>query len=107
VNVYTAALATQLSISFAKTSGIEESLAIGMATGLITFLILVFGEIVPKSFAAKNAEAISLKVAPLYKVMMFLLTPVIIILEVLIKLFTGKNVATRVTDEEIESFIDL
>jgi Mg2+/Co2+ transporter CorB len=42
VNVYTAALATQLSISFAKTSGIEESLAIGMATGLITFLILVF-----------------------------------------------------------------
>lgn len=107
VNVYTAALATQLSISFAKTSGIEESLAIGMATGLITFLILVFWEIVPKSFATKNAVAISLKVAPIYKVLMILLFPVIFFLEILIKVFTGKNVATKVTDEEIESFIDL
>ncbi|MCD5374846.1 hemolysin family protein [Candidatus Gracilibacteria bacterium] len=107
VNVYTAALATQLSISFAKTSGIEESLAIGMATGLITFLILVFGEIVPKSFATKNAQSISLKVAPIYKVLMILLFPVIFFLEILIKVFTGKNVATKVTDEEIESFIDL
>jgi len=107
VNVYTAALATQLSISFAKTSGIEESLAIGMATGLITFLILVFWEIVPKSFATKNAQSISLKVAPIYKVLMILLFPVIFFLEILIKVFTGKNVATKVTDEEIESFIDL
>lgn len=107
VNVYTAALATQLSISFAKTSWIEESLAIGMATWLITFLILVFGEIVPKSFATKNAVAISLKVAPIYKVLMVLLVPVIFFLEILIKVFTGKNVATKVTDEEIESFIDL
>jgi len=107
VNVYTAALATQLSIAFAETSGIEESLAIGIATWLITFLILVFGEIVPKSFATKNAEMISLKVAPIYKILMLLLTPVIFLLEILIKLFTGKSVATRVTEEEIESFIDL
>lgn len=107
VNVYTAALATQISIAFARTSWIEESLAIGMATGLITFLILIFGEIVPKSFATKNAENISLKVAPLYKFLMFALFPVVFLLEILIKVFTGKNVATKVTDEEIESFIDL
>lgn len=107
VNVYTAALATQISIAFARTSWIEESLAIGMATGLITFLILIFGEIVPKSFATKNAENISLKVAPLYKFLMFVLFPVVFLLEILIKVFTGKNVATKVTDEEIESFIDL
>lgn len=107
VNVYTAALATQISISLAKSSGMEESVAIGLATWVITFLILVFGEIVPKSFATKNAEMISLKVAPLYKILMFLLAPVIFILEILIKVFTGKNVATKVTDEEIESFIDL
>jgi CBS domain containing-hemolysin-like protein len=67
----------------------------------------VFGEIVPKSFATKNAQAISLKVAPIYKVLMILLSPVIFFLEILIKVFTGKNVATKVTDEEIESFIDL
>lgn len=107
VNVYTAALATQISIGLAKTSGMEEALAVGLATGLITFLILVFGEIVPKSFATKNAEKISLLVAYPYKILMIILFPVIFALEILIKAFTGKNVVTKVTEEEIESFIDL
>lgn len=107
VNVYTAALATQISITFAENSGMEESLAIWLATGLITFLILVFWEIVPKSFATKNAESISLKIAPIYKFLIFILFPVIIILELLIKIFTGKWVVSKITEEEIESFIDL
>lgn len=107
VNVYAAALATQISITLAKSSGMEESLAIGLATGIITLLILIFGEIVPKSFATKNAEMISLKVAPIYKFLMLILAPVIFILEILIRIFTGKNVATKVTEEEIESFLDL
>jgi Mg2+/Co2+ transporter CorB len=90
VNVYAAALATQISITLAGSSGMEESLAIGLATGLITFLILVFGEIVPKSFAAKNAESIALKVAPIYKILIIILYPLTIILEGMIKVFTGK-----------------
>lgn len=107
VNVYTAALATQISIGIAKNSGMDEALAVGIATGIITFLILVFWEIVPKSFATKNAEKISLMVAYPYKVLMIILSPVIFFLEILIKVFTGKNVVTKVTEEEIESFIDL
>lgn len=107
VNVYTAALATQISIGIAKNSGVEEALAVGIATWIITFLILVFWEIVPKSFATKNAEKISLLVAYPYKVLMIIIFPVIFILEILIKVFTGKNVVTKVTEEEIESFIDL
>jgi len=107
VNVYAAALATQISITLAKSSGIEESLAIGIATWVITFLILVFGEIIPKSFASKNAESISLYVAYPYKILMILLFPVIFILEKLIRIFTGKGVQSRITEEEIETFIDL
>lgn len=107
VNVYAAALATQISITLAGSSGMEESLAIGLATGLITFLILVFGEIVPKSFAAKNAESIALKVAPIYKILIIILYPLTIILEGMIKVFTGKWVVRKMTWEEIESFIDL
>lgn len=106
VNVYAAALATQISIELAKSSNIEESLAIGLATGLITLLILVFGEIVPKSFAIKNAETISLKVAPLYKKLIFIMWPVTFILERITLLFTGKSVAVQITEEEIESFIN-
>lgn len=107
VNVYAAALATQISISIAESSGIEEWLAIGLATWAITFLILVFGEIVPKSFATKNSEKISLFVAYPYRVLMVLMFPVIFFLEFIIKIFTGKDVGTKVTEEEIETFIDL
>jgi len=42
VNVYAAALATQISIELAKSSGMEQSLAVGIATGVITLLILIF-----------------------------------------------------------------
>ncbi len=108
VNVYAAALATQISIDFARASGMEESFAVWLATWAITFLILVFGEIIPKSFATKNAESIGLIVAYPYKILMFLLTPVILVLEVIIRVFTGKKwVSSKVTEEEIETFIDL
>ena len=108
VNVYAAALATQISIDFARASGMEEAFAVGLATWIITFLILVFGEIIPKSFATKNAESIGLLVAYPYKVLMIILTPVIWILEIIIRIFTGKKwVKSMVTEEEIETFIDL
>lgn len=107
VNVYAAALATQISISLARNSGMEESLAIGIATWAITFLILVFGEIIPKSFASKNAEKISLSVAYIYQILMLIMFPIIYILEKMIRIFTWKWVQSRITDEEIETFIDL
>lgn len=50
------------------------SSAIGMATGVMTFLILVFGEITPKSFAHSHSEGVSLFMArPIYylQVMLF------------------------------------
>ncbi len=90
VNTYAAALATQISIELARASGVEESLAIGIATGIITLLILIFCEIVPKSFASKNAEIISLSAAPIYSFLVTLLTPAILIFEFLIRIFTGK-----------------
>lgn len=107
VNVYAAALATQISISFARSSGMEEALAVGIATWAITFLILVFGEIVPKSFASKNAEKISLWVAYPYKILITLMFPIVYILEKMIRIFTWKWVQTGITEEEIETFIDL
>ena len=106
-NVYTAALATSLAISLAESSGIGSAYAIGIATWIVTFLLLVFGEIVPKSFATKNASFIAISVAPVYKFLMWLLYPVIILMEVIIKVFSGKGTVEKVTDEEIESFIDM
>jgi CBS domain containing-hemolysin-like protein len=47
----------------------------------------MFGEIIPKSFAIKNAVSIALFVAPIYKFLMFILFPVIFVIEGIIKLF--------------------
>ncbi|NDK09892.1 HlyC/CorC family transporter [Candidatus Gracilibacteria bacterium] len=107
VNVYTAALATQISLTFAQNSGMEEAVAVAIATGAITFLLLMFGEIIPKSFASKNAESISLLVSPVYRFLMILLFPIIWIIEKIIKLFTGTAKPISISDEEIETFLDM
>jgi len=109
VNTFTAALATSISISIARSGWLwlNESTAIWISTWLVTFLLLLFGEIIPKSIATKNAAAISLAVAPIYKFLMLILYPVISFMEILIKLFSGKQKVEQITEEEIESFIDM
>jgi CBS domain containing-hemolysin-like protein len=67
----------------------------------------MFGEIIPKSFAIKNAVSIALIVSPIYKFLMFILFPIIFLIEGIIKIFSKKAVSEQITDEEIESFIDL
>ncbi len=57
VNIAATAIVTRLTIQIAQASGFSESLALGYATGLMTFLILIFGEITPKSFAVHNSIA--------------------------------------------------
>jgi len=109
VNTFTAALATTIAISLAKSwwLWITEATAIGLSTWAVTFLLLLFGEIIPKSIATKNASTISLLVAPIYKILMIVLYPVISFLEILIKIFSKWTKAEKITEEEIESFMDI
>lgn len=107
VNVYTAALATTIAISIWEASGVAQATVIWLATWIVTFLLLLFWEIIPKSLATKNAQTISLIVSPVYNFLMFVLFPVIYIIEIIIKVFSGKAKAEHMTDEEIESFIDM
>lgn len=109
VNVYIASLATQFALSLSLTWNflLEQSVIIWISTWIITFLILMFWEIVPKSYASKNAELISLAVAKPYRVLIFILTPVVFLIELIIKITTWKTKVTKITDEELESFIDM
>lgn len=59
VNIAATALVTQISIQLSRDVGFSESLAVGYATGVMTLLVLVFGEITPKSFAVHNAVGFS------------------------------------------------
>ena len=107
VNTFTAAFATVIATDLAKNSWMEASVAIWLATWVITLLLLIFGEIAPKSFATKNAEKISLSVSWIYKFLMFVLTPIVYLLEKLIQFFTWKTKQEQVSESEVEAFIDM
>ena len=74
VNVGAAALATSITIDLVASN------AVGIATGLMTALILIFGEIIPKSVATRNNVLIArLVIIPLYWLSV-LFTPIIFLL---------------------------
>ncbi|MBR1742939.1 MAG: HlyC/CorC family transporter [Lachnospiraceae bacterium] len=77
VNLTASSLTTTFSISLATRMGVPKmvSLATGIGTGILTLLILIFGEIVPKSFATIKAESLSLLYAKPVYFIMTLLTP--------------------------------
>lgn len=109
VNTFTAALATSISISIARTwwMWVNEATAIWISTWLVTFLLLVFWEIVPKSFASKNSSKISLFVAPIYNVVITVLFPIIYVMEIIIKIFSRRSKWEIMSYSDIHSFIDL
>lgn len=80
VNLSASALTTVL----ASKLGGRGSIAI--ATGVLTFLVLLFGEITPKTLATIHAEKLSLRYAPVIQMIMTLLTPLIVLVNSLSRL---------------------
>jgi CBS domain containing-hemolysin-like protein len=97
-NIAAASLATLIALR------LFGSQAVAVATALLTLVVLIFGEIVPKTLAAKHATAVVLWVA--YPIYWFetLLSPVLFVLEPLIvKLTGGRGLAVPFgTEEELK-----
>ena len=81
VNLSASSLATTLAIQ------IFGSYGAGIATGILTLLILIFGEITPKSLATLNSTKLSLRYAPVIGGLMWILTPVITLINFLAGIF--------------------
>ncbi|MGP8337112.1 MAG: CNNM domain-containing protein [Methanosarcinaceae archaeon] len=73
VNVAASVLVTAIVLKYFGNAGIA------IATGLMTIIILVFGEIVPKTFAAKHADAHSLRIAKLLLILSKVMYPAVVI----------------------------
>ncbi|MDO9034480.1 MAG: hemolysin family protein [Methanoregula sp.] len=103
VNVAAAALATAIAIQMFGNFGV------GIATGFVVIILLVFGEIGPKIYAARASDSFALTVSPIILFLSRLLTPVIWLVErVSPKLGIGKEFAEpAVTEEEIKEWIDV
>ena len=107
VNTYTAALATQIAMSLSEKIWIWASQAVWISTVVVTIFLLLFWEIIPKSIASKNAVSIALFVSPIYKFLMVPFWPIIMLIKVVIRVFSWKKSDEKMTDDDIQSFIDL
>jgi putative hemolysin len=104
VNIAAASIAT---IVFTNIFG---SAAIGISTGIMTLLILVFGEIIPKTYASQNAVFISLKVSRLIYILSLVLFPLIIIFEFISKFIfkiSGSQKIQKMTEAELEAILSI
>ncbi|ADN36593.1 protein of unknown function DUF21 [Methanolacinia petrolearia DSM 11571] len=102
VNIAAASIATAIAIE------IYGDIGIGIATGLVTILMLIFGEIGPKTYAARHPEKVALFSAKIILTLSYILTPVILIYDGFKKLFKiEENLGHPiVTEEEIKQWID-
>ena len=101
VNIGASAIATAITID------LFESHAVGIATGIMTFLILIFGEIFPKSIATRNNILIArLVIFPLYW-LSILLTPLVVFLNFIPKLTGKMHKKPIVTEEELMTFVEV
>ena len=107
VNLSASSLATSLAIHYLGNVGA------GIATGILTFLILIFGEVTPKTLATIKADSIALAIAGIIDVLMKILTPVIFIIN---KLSMGllfllrinpKDGSQQMTEEELRTIVDV
>lgn len=107
VNISASSLTTTLVISlFGNT-------AVGIATGVLTLLVLIFGEITPKTLASVHAEPLALAYASIITLLMTILTPVIFLVNklsfALMKLLgVDPNAkATPMTEHELRTLVEV
>lgn len=106
-NIAASALATSVAITIFPEGGV------GIATAVMTVLVLIFGEITPKSLAAQNSESVSLKVYKPISFVVFILKPVVTIFTFIssgfIRLFGGNPNKNQpfITQEELKTMVDV
>ncbi len=101
------------SLATTWTMNMFGSKAVGVATGVVTLLVLIFGEITPKTMATARAEKISLRVAGIIWCLTIVLTPLIMIVGFLsgmvIRLLSGgrEEKHETITEQELRTIVDV
>lgn len=85
---------------------------VGVATGVLTILVLLFGEITPKNWAKSYSDSISLAYCKIIYSLMKILTPVIFIVDLLAKgimklLHIDPNKKDIMTESELKTYVDV
>ena len=115
VNLSASSVATSYAYTLCDRMHLGErvSMAAAIATGVLTILILIFGEITPKSLATISPDKLALLYAPLVQALTILFTPIVFIIN---KISRGLLFILRVdlskhnntiTEDELRTFVDV
>ncbi|CEN75764.1 membrane protein [[Clostridium] sordellii] len=109
VNIAATSLSTSLFITILN----GRSEAVPVATAVMTILVLIFGEITPKTIAANNSEKVAIAVSKPIKLIIWILTPIVwifnIITGVIFKIFGIKSNMGQpyITEEELKTMVNV
>lgn len=107
INLSASSLATTVTIR------VFGSTMVGVATGVLTILILIFGEITPKTMAQRNAEKMAVFFATPIAFLMYIMTPLIFIVNhasyFFIRLLGGDmgDGKSVITEDELRTIVDV
>ncbi|MBF0298740.1 MAG: HlyC/CorC family transporter [Oligoflexia bacterium] len=103
VNTFVAGLATRIASRYC------ENDALAISVGVTTILILIFGEVIPKTFGRKNAEQLALPTIRILKFNYYVFYPAVVVCCYMIKKILGKNAELSgrlVTSDDIEFMVE-
>jgi len=107
VNISASALATAMTI---RAFG---NVYVSLVTGILTFVVLIFGEIIPKNWATINSDKLSIAYSGIINALMILLTPLVFIVD---KIARGilylmhidpDEVDDQITEDELKTYVDV
>lgn len=107
VNNFAASLATALAIRLLGSG------SVGIVTAMLTIIVLIFGEITPKTYATANSDKMALSYASVISVLMKILTPVIIIINTICRFFlkllhvSTDSSMNPMTEMELRTIVDV
>ncbi|MDO4556460.1 MAG: hemolysin family protein, partial [Lachnospiraceae bacterium] len=115
VNISASSIATTLTIDVLSGMGFSNaaSAGAGISTGIMTVLVLIFGEISPKTAATLYSEKFSLLYVDVIHFLSILFTPIAVVIEALSTGFLSlfgidrKNAATVMTERELRTIVDV
>lgn len=102
VNIFVASYATTIAQRY------FENDAISYSVGITTFLILIFGEIIPKTFMRNHAERLVIPIVFILRGLYYTLYPVVRIFMFIIKTVLGENASLQermITKDDIEFMV--
>lgn len=100
VNITMASVGTILFTSLFGSKGV------GISTAVITVLVLIFGEVLPKSFAKQNAEKLALIFAGPLSALIFIFKPIVLFFNLLASVLKSDKTEPTVTEDELKYIID-